>query len=82
MGLDGVYQKPYSSNFVRHRQNEESSPAQTQREQQNNEPSKSKGLDYIENRNYPSYPKQTEQPSWQETRNLIQNQALNRKHKI
>lgn len=79
MGLDGVYQKPYSSNFVRHRQNEESSPAQTQREQQNNEPSKSKGLDYIENRNYPSYPKQTEQPSWQETRNLIQNQALNRK---
>jgi tetratricopeptide (TPR) repeat protein len=85
MGLTGVYQRPYvvsgNNKFVRKKDDEESSAAQTQREEEGNSNSKSKGLQYVEQEQKPftqPYTKTSTEPSWQETRALIQNQALTR----
>jgi len=83
MALNGVYQRPYtvrdSRQLVKKRDDEEKSAAQTQREEQGNQNSKSKGLQYVEPEKHTvSYPKTDDRPSWQETRALIQSQAHNR----
>ena len=84
MGLSGIYQNPYISNnnpnFVRRKQDEESSAAQNSKENQNNPQSPSKGLDYKEGNNVQPqvYKPNTDKPSWEETRLQIQNQALSR----
>jgi len=83
MGLNGVYQKPYintNPNFVRHKQDEESSAAQNSQNKDSNAQTPSKGLDYREGAqaNQQAYLKNTDKPSWEETRAMIQNQALAR----
>lgn len=83
MALNGVFQRPYTvrdnRQLVKKRGDEDNSTAQTSREEQGNQNSKSKGLQYVEpQKTNISYPKTEDKPSWQETRALIQNQAHNR----
>lgn len=87
LNLNNVYQRPYvmkdGRNFVKQKQDEESSAAQTQREEQTDQNAKSKGLQYTEQNKTAAYTSGYQpqtgiaapEKSWQETRAQIQNQA-------
>ncbi|MDR1327609.1 MAG: hypothetical protein LBJ74_04305, partial [Heliobacteriaceae bacterium] len=70
LNLNNVYQRPYvfkdGRNFVKQKQDEEHSPAQTQREEESSQNSKSRGLQYTEESN---------QDGWQKMRDRIQGQV-------
>ncbi len=73
--LNGIFQRPYlnNNNLVKKKQDEEKNAQLTQREQQADQNSKSKGLQYIE----PQSPKQEQQVDWRQMRSQIQAQARN-----
>ena len=62
LNLNSVYQRPYiipdRRNAVRKREDEERSASNAQREEQSNEQTRSKGLNYVENNSYEQYSKQ------------------------
>ena len=62
LNLNSVYQRPYivpdRRNAVRKREDEERSTSNTQREEQSNEQTRSKGLNYVEQNAYEQYSKQ------------------------
>ena len=66
LNLNSVYQRPYfiqdRRNQVRKRQDEERSASNAQREEQANQNSKSKGLEYVEHKNYSAYQSVYNQP--------------------
>lgn len=71
--LNGIFQRPYlnNNNLVKKKQDEEKNASQTQREQQADQNSRSKGLQYIEPRT--TQPEQ--QVDWRQMRSQIQAQA-------
>ncbi len=71
--LNGIFQRPYLNNnsLVKKKQDEEKNASQTQREQQADQNSKSKGLQYIEPRTTQS----EQQVDWRQMRTQIQAQA-------
>ncbi len=71
--LNGIFQRPYlnNNNLVKKKQDEEKNASQTQREQQADQNSRSKGLQYIEPRT--AQPEQ--QVDWRQMRSQIQAQA-------
>lgn len=74
--LNGIFQRPYLNNnnsLVKKKQDGEKNASLTQREQQTDQNSKSKGLQYIEPRNV--QPEQ--QVDWRQMRSQIQAQARN-----
>lgn len=79
--LNGIFQRPYLNNnnsLVKKKQDEEKNAQLTQREQQADQNSKSKGLQYIEqNKPSPAYPKNEQQVDWRQMRSQIQAQARN-----
>ena len=67
LNLNSVYQRPYfvqdRRSQVRKKQDEERSTSNAQREEQTNQNSRSKGLQYVEHNNYAAYqPVHTEHP--------------------
>ena len=62
LNLNSVYQRPYivpdRRNAVKKREDEERSTSNAQREEQQGEQTRSKGLNYIEHNNYEQYSKQ------------------------
>lgn len=77
--LNGVFQRPYlnnNNNFVKKKEDEEKNTSLTQREQQADQNSKSKGLQYTEN-NKPAYQQQNQEVDWRQMRSQIQAQARN-----
>lgn len=81
LNLNSVNQRPYinkdGQNSVKKRQEEERNARQTERENQQNENTRSKGLSLVEDRPkpfVPNYTAQVQQQSWQATRNQIQSQ--------
>lgn len=77
--LNGIFQRPYLNNnsLVKKKQDEEKNASQTQREQQADQNSKSKGLQYTEQRTTPAYQRQEEQVDWRQMRSQIQAQVKN-----
>ncbi len=71
--LNGIFQRPYlnNNNLVKRKQDEEKNTSQAQREQEADQNSKSKGLQYIEPRT--TQPEQ--QVDWRQMRSQIQAQA-------
>ena len=80
--LNGIFQRPYlnrdAKSLVKKKQDNETA-AQTQPEEQTNQDSKSKGLQYVENKSYtPAYQQNGEQQvDWRQMRSQIQAQARN-----
>ena len=81
--LNGIFQRPYISkdnrNLVKKRQDEENTQ-NTRREEQADQNSKSKGLQYTENTKplyTPAYQNQEQQVDWRQMRSQIQAQARN-----
>ncbi len=71
--LNGIFQRPYLNNnqaFVRKKQDEEKN-ASAQREQQTDQNSRSKGLQYVEKQS----PEYEQQVDWRQMRSQIQAQA-------
>lgn len=68
--LNAIFQRPYlnNGNLVKKKQDEEKNASLTQREEQANQNSKSKGLQYIE-------PPKEQQVDWRQMRSQIQAQA-------
>lgn len=80
--LNGVFQRPYlnnNNNLVKKKQDEEKNASLTQREEEANQNSKSKGLQYVENNNKPApaYQQQNQEVDWRQMRSQIQAQARN-----
>lgn len=78
--LNGVFQRPYlnnNNNFVKKKDDEEKNTSLTQREQQADQNSKSKGLQYVENKAVPAYQQQNQEVDWRQMRSQIQAQARN-----
>ena len=71
--LNGIFQRPYlnNNNLVKKKQDEEKNASQTQREQQADQNSRSKGLQYLE----PRTTQQEQQVDWRQMRSQIQAQA-------
>lgn len=78
--LNGIFQRPYlnnNSNLVKPKQDEEKNTS-AQREQQSDQNSKSKGLQYVEQRKpSPAYQQQNQEVDWRQMRSQIQAQAKN-----
>ena len=78
--LNGIFQRPYlnnNSNLVKSKQDEEKNTS-AQREQQSDQNSKSKGLQYVEQRKpSPAYQQQNQEVDWRQMRSQIQAQAKN-----
>ena len=77
--LNGIFQRPYlakdAKSLVKKKQDNENMPS-TQREEQANENSKSKGLQYIEKDSYtPAYQEKEQQVDWRQMRSQIQAQV-------
>lgn len=77
--LNGIFQRPYlakdAKSLVKKKQDNENTPS-TQREEQNSENSRSKGLQYIEQDSYtPAYQEREQQVDWRQMRSQIQAQA-------
>ncbi len=72
--LNGIFQRPYlakdTKSLVKRKQDNENTP-QTQREQEADQNSKSKGLQYTDNTSY----KEEQQVDWRQMRSQIQAQA-------
>lgn len=79
--LNGVFQLPYlnnNQNLVKKKQDEEKNASLAQREQEANQNSKSKGLQYTEQNNLkPAYQQQNKEVDWRQMRSQIQAQAKN-----
>lgn len=80
--LNGVFQRPYlnnNNNLVKKKQDEEKNASLTQREQEADKNSKSKGLQYVENNKKPprAYQQQNQEVDWRQMRSQIQAQARN-----
>lgn len=76
--LNGIFQRPYLNNnnsLVKKKQDEEKNTQLAQREQEADQNSKSKGLQYAEQRTTPAYQRQEEQVDWRQMRSQIQAQA-------
>lgn len=71
--LNGIFQRPYlnNNNLVKKKQDGEKNASQTQREQQADQNSRSKGLQYLE----PRTTQQEQQVDWRQMRSQIQAQA-------
>lgn len=75
--LNGIFQRPYlnnNNNLVKQKQDEEKNASLTQREQQADQNSKSKGLQYIDPKT-PTPQNAEQQVDWRQTRSQIQAQA-------
>ena len=79
--LNGIFQRPYLNNntgLVKKKQDEEKNASLTQREQQADQNSKSKGLQYIDPQSTPrTYQQDEQQVDWRQMRSQIQAQARN-----
>lgn len=79
--LNGIFQRPYLNNntgLVKKKQDEEKNASLTQREQQADQNSKSKGLQYIDPQKTPrTYGQDEQQVDWRQMRSQIQAQARN-----
>lgn len=78
--LNGIFQRPYLNNnnsLVKKKQDEEKNAQLAQREQEADQNSKSKGLQYTEQRTTPAYQRQEEQVDWRQMRSQIQAQVKN-----
>lgn len=78
--LNGIFQRPYLNNnnsLVKKKQDEEKSTSLTEREQESDQNSKSKGLQYVEQKTTPAYQRQEQQVDWRQMRSQIQAQAMN-----
>ena len=79
--LNGIFQRPYLNNntgLVKKKQDEERNASLTQREQQADQNSKSKGLQYIDPQKTPrAYGQDEQQVDWRQMRSQIQAQARN-----
>ena len=83
--LNGIFQRPYlnkdARNLVKRKQDDEQNTSSAQREEQSNQNSKSKGLQYVERKTptyTPAYQQQNnngEQVDWRQMRSQIQAQA-------
>ncbi len=80
--LNGIFQRPYlnnNGNLVKSKQDEEKNTS-AQREQQSDQNSKSKGLQYVEQKKpsyTPAYQQQNQEVDWRQMRSQIQAQAKN-----
>ena len=70
--LNGIFQRPYLNNNLVKKKQDNDKNASAQREEQSNQNSRSKGLQYVEK---PAY--QQEQVDWRQMRSQIQAQAKN-----
>jgi len=78
--LNGIFQRPYlnnNNNLVKQKQDEEKNAQLTQREQEADQNSRSKGLQYTEQRTTPAYQQKEQQVDWRQMRSQIQAQARN-----
>ena len=83
--LNGIFQRPYlnkdTRSLVKRKQDEEQNTSSAQREEQADQNSKSKGLQYVERKTptyTPAYQQQNnngEQVDWRQMRSQIQAQA-------
>ena len=83
--LNGIFQRPYlnkdARSLVKNKQDEEKNASSAQREEQSNQNSKSRGLQYVEKKTpayTPAYQQQNnngEQVDWRQMRSQIQAQA-------
>ena len=84
--LNGIFQRPYlnkdARNLVKKKQDEEQNASSAQREQQADQNSRSKGLQYVEQKKpayTPAYQQTSgEQVDWRQMRSQIQSQAQSR----
>ncbi len=80
--LNGIFQRPYlnnGNNFVRKKEDEDKNASLTQREQENGQNSKSRGLQYVEQeKSNPAYQQQkNKEVDWRQMRSQIQAQVKN-----
>lgn len=79
--LNGVFQRPYfnnNNNLVKKKQDEErNASSAAQREEQANQNSKSKGLQYVEQKTPERQIREEQQVDWRQMRSQIQAQAKN-----